>query len=1405
MSLKDKKDILVRLKEHYFQNAAVSQGSQRSGYSGATEMKKSDSMGPIFTARTSSLPRPSWHSMQENPELISRNSVPQFEQVFYQQSNYQNNAQNDGQSSLNSQSYEYYQYQNPAVSGQYMNAKDLQNYQQQPNTIGKYANYSVEQSISPQYSAPDVRKAPQTNKDKSNEVRKSIGGPVISEKYTNDTTGYYRPINANIVSTAKNVHSNYARGEDVQLEKTIYDGKPVSEFKDDDKDPIMLKTESFPTEQKKQEIKLTDTLKIKARNLNSMPPVDLLGALDSFQESSNLVGTLSEATNISFKNNDDSNFGREVNEISSNIPEIAKEGSKRLKDTQVEGKDNLHVGQIQPNETVGFNSLPHPSSGENMREIGIEPRKLAQELLETNDREVIGSQDFSGLNSAQHENVGPVNSQHPHSGQNQVFKSSPLSRTHSDGVKLTDTLKEKARVLNSLPPADLLAALDTPYNDIENSYPFETTSTPIDLTVSVDLSEKLQKTNESVNRNSVGEKSHIQEDSGKGNAAEINPHQSIPLTESGKEISPQLSSLPLTELSAEFNVPKSTNEFEDRIDNSPDLHGRELATSNIVKVSQNEELDTDARIEESKPSSSPTALNSGSDSPLLIPVKNSTEPRNLPRQNMSSFDIETEFIKMINEKGFSGAPRKKLLELPIKHKQEMINQYEKEKASKKSGRFKILGFEFSRKNSGNSAKHSTGAVDDAAISDIEVNGTRYTPDSDNEFQLNSPGWFILKLSNRSKIIDFRNLSLKSLSRALQSLKSMLTSGNAEFIGEFISNPISTNDYPSINGIGALEVAMDRMCLPMIQDQDSGKKSWLANNSQSSNRWFSDETLLDEVRTTCVESIGIVMKTELGISAVGRAYGLIKQVFWLFHVPGIDTQSLLLKVPKIRYAYITLLSTIATVFGPACLINEALRRNIMNLFKELQQKQKEPFPFFNLVNSLKNPFMFISSFGKDCELHNLLSYAKIWTHRTALMILINGMVSSAENPEERNTFRKLLDCSGFAELLNVLQKSNATSEFLKQCMVFQEDLESDKPKIVKPISPQVSKATVIEEKITVFDALDSLPDQTLSKHFVSGVLRNLEEMIRRIQEIERNPDRMQEYLGNLLWLVEQSTRALADVVRNFHHTDEESSSLMNLVESEYLPAVERSLQSILPEFVRKEEAEPANIKELQLQLQNVRTKLEESEKLSSRLSKEIELMKISKKRLSGTEIAQISQNELDSSLFKPLDQMVAKDANFLDFFSKLNAKGVDLDTVLRFGGSFGVSDLWNEMQKLSKIICALEKDKFELSTVSKANVTEKIALQGRETLPGEPLPPQEPYPVDANVFDGSEKIIKSELPMKVCKIKVRHFNGLKSLGKRERILFGKNCSWMHIIKIFWMNLSWRNFLMQKNLSQCGQKR
>lgn len=274
----------------------------------------------------------------------------------------------------------------------------------------------------------------------------------------------------------------------------------------------------------------------------------------------------------------------------------------------------------------------------------------------------------------------------------------------------------------------------------------------------------------------------------------------------------------------------------------------------------------------------------------------------------------------------------------------------------------------------------------------------------------------------------------------------------------------------------MEIALDRVCAPYLQKKALKKKPSEQGGGPSSSATISryaDQISPDEIRFKVMKCVEILMQTDYGMNFVLLSTGLIRQIIWCFSRPSEETS----QDPRARGIYLKLLSLIARIMGPACFLDSGLKDTVVSVIGELKRHQNEPYPFYHLVESLRNPGGAIQKRMSSLPLSARQAMEAldstpdldldVWNYRTQIMVFFNGIVSSGKTISKRGKMRKTLESCGLRVILKSLVAMDPTPEFTAQVNLYNQDRKLDAEEIEK----EYKRRNDDDKKYVIIDVLD----------------------------------------------------------------------------------------------------------------------------------------------------------------------------------------------------------------------------------------------------------------------------------------------------------------------------------------------
>ncbi|KAJ3318996.1 hypothetical protein HDV06_006747 [Boothiomyces sp. JEL0866] len=643
------------------------------------------------------------------------------------------------------------------------------------------------------------------------------------------------------------------------------------------------------------------------------------------------------------------------------------------------------------------------------------------------------------------------------------------------------------------------------------------------------------------------------------------------------------------------------------------------------------------------------------------------------------------------------------------------------------------------------------------------------PKSDHsKFPENSPEWFIVNLANRH----------------LTSLRLKLAMKNDTFLTDFVNSIVSYSGSVGVNGISTLEISLDRVCTPFYQSETL-KRRYYENKTLRGGRpdtekplpltpnsipWYADSILPDELRLEVIRCVELIMKNDIGMTAILSSGGLIRQILWCYALPKPLIQEHMLKDQRLTNAYIELLSTISGIVGPACIVDDNLKNIVIQVVHELQKYQNESMPFYFLVNSLRNPiFPSDKVAAKRYSLASnsmLLDLSTVWYFRSQTMVFFNGFVSSSDSIFERSKLRKMLEACGLFKIIQDLLSKSPTEDFLVQAKSYLQDRENDlkvQERTFKTKTEMMGDSRAIIESL--FQAIGSFPDPSMAGHFLTLTLQNLSNIFSKLKEKNGNYPiedlQQRENTARIFRLVENSTRSLYSLIENLNIEQMNSVSMSENLESEFLLAIESELGVSLRGSAKNYQSSSEEVLQL-------REKVYELERRNSVLLRKANDTgsKFAAGLNSGSAFDSPEQI-LEKERKRILELNLPSDSFGTNFFDSMpsdfladGAIPVDRKHARsRIAKTAGIGRLWEEIQRLETLVEILQdKKRAELEEAKKE---EEVSIPAVPNIPPPPPPPVPPAPPPPPLAPPSIGVkLKAKEPTKQKKKPLKPFQWSK---------------------------------------------
>jgi hypothetical protein len=604
---------------------------------------------------------------------------------------------------------------------------------------------------------------------------------------------------------------------------------------------------------------------------------------------------------------------------------------------------------------------------------------------------------------------------------------------------------------------------------------------------------------------------------------------------------------------------------------------------------------------------------------------------------------------------------------------------------------------------------------------------------------NTPTWYILQIADR-------NSSLKSLGRLLGSLQTMLSLSGNQFVEEFVGTTVPNVGRVGLNGTSALEIALDRICLPQLKTTT-----------------YANHIIPDELRLQVMKCVRLIMKVDIGMEQILKSRGLMRQIIWCFRIPSPAQQVEMKENLSLRTAYINLRTLMCEIFGPACLLDEILKESVIQIMQEIQKYQNEPLPFFYLVASMNNPFTFDRGSTRlenrdGLDFSYLADYADIWNYRTQLFLFFNGLVSSSDSISERIRVRKIIESCGFRGIIKKLMEQNPMEDFKNQYRSYEEDRKNDMQEQESKFHSkniEMQSSNVLFENL--LESVKKLPDPEMAQHFVVSTIAHLNDIVVGLQRSKGNEDDLgsRTDISSILALIERSTHSVADSVGSWGVSSKKSmQEQIDQLQLHFYETVDKSMSEL--NHARK----GGTLRQVVQELHDVRDKYKESKALAETYRKQLNHLR------STIQSRSAMQKQQEDSLFglQPIESGSLMESIPKEFLETNDAKSPDWDlnppeALQKLGKAAGIGMLWLEIQRLEELVQRLqERRKDDALIHTKPNhISPPIPPPVIAPPPPPPPPPAPPLPPPPpKISNNAPKpivpkpidiILKAKVPMK----------------------------------------------------------
>ncbi|CAG8664853.1 10030_t:CDS:2, partial [Ambispora gerdemannii] len=375
-------------------------------------------------------------------------------------------------------------------------------------------------------------------------------------------------------------------------------------------------------------------------------------------------------------------------------------------------------------------------------------------------------------------------------------------------------------------------------------------------------------------------------------------------------------------------------------------------------------------------------------------------------------DLEGAFKKFMDDLEIPIAKRKEMMELPEDNKRMILAQNEQNQAFKS--------------NNQNEQKPIINDLDDLGITNsrnmisqnIVENKTDLEPKTSKRFSLtlwtnleNSPSvtteetlqsptsgyggilnWFGYNATSQKSQDDpefyvekltQKNISPKSLSDHLLKLRVTLSTAKLSWIKVFFE----------LKGLVALETVLEKITI-------NARKS--AKHSDHD----------DLIQLECIRCLRVLMNTEPGFDKVLKSTSLISNIVFCLNTRN----------NRLR-------AQVADILAALCVLSLEGHKHVLGALSDFRiiYEEKEKYRFEYLISTLK---------GNDTEDSSSIEY------KAACLSLVNAIVNSPEEVEQRVLLREEFERRGIDEVFATIKTSNPPDWLMTQIKVYEEEYQED---------------------------------------------------------------------------------------------------------------------------------------------------------------------------------------------------------------------------------------------------------------------------------------------------------------------------------------------------------------------------
>ncbi|KAJ3280744.1 hypothetical protein HK104_000433, partial [Borealophlyctis nickersoniae] len=500
-----------------------------------------------------------------------------------------------------------------------------------------------------------------------------------------------------------------------------------------------------------------------------------------------------------------------------------------------------------------------------------------------------------------------------------------------------------------------------------------------------------------------------------------------------------------------------------------------------------------------------------------------------PPDQLSREEFEHTFSLVLDRLDIRGAARDNMMRLGIPQKREIIYQYQRLKAQEDSHggihRIQRSGSTSSQSDVSRTPSTSSTLSEGSRLKVSERNDSLMSGTSVVNMTEQSPHRFVALLGNR-------NTPLKALFRHLTAFRITLSLAGPNFIKDFTEADVPYLGPHGVHGMRALEIALDRVTeLKNFQGSrpappSSQRPPRASGNyprqpqppaSGFSNTSYADAVLGDELRLEAVRCVRLIMNVEAGCAAAMACPGLVKQLVYCLATPEAGSQQVG-SDSRVRHATLTLKIAAADVLGPMCLLSDRGHALILQSFTDLSIAQSEPARFHYIVASLLDPFVGPDSSRVSAPARYAQSQVSeaeteaneeddeddeeklLWDYRTAILVLINGLVSSLEEARERWRIRRELEDRGLRRILQALLDMDPPEPLLIQIDAYEDDREDDLEEMEATFREKNAEMSDPQETLAqILEYAHSLPDRERAHHTIASTLVSIFSVVESLKK------------------------------------------------------------------------------------------------------------------------------------------------------------------------------------------------------------------------------------------------------------------------------------------------------------------